>query len=45
MTKQQALDNYYKAIILLEETGVIGHHHGDQLSADMMSEVDEDVEE
>ena len=45
MTKQQALDNYYKAIILLEETGVIGHHHGDQLSADMMAEVGEVVEE
>ncbi len=43
MTKQEALNNYYEAILNLERAGVIGDHFGDQLSADMMEAVGEEV--
>ena len=38
---QIALKNYYEAINGLEDTGVIDHHHGDILSAEMLAEVGE----
>ena len=37
MTKAQAaLKHYYEAVLALEATGVIGDHHADELSAEMM---------
>ena len=36
---QQALKKYYEAISLLENTFVISHYHGDELSAAMVAEV------
>jgi hypothetical protein len=35
---QEALKNYYEAIRLLENTGVITRYHGDELSAAMVAE-------
>ncbi len=36
---QKAIREYYKAVIALEEAGVISEYHGDELSSDMVSAV------
>ena len=36
---QEALRNYYRAILALEDEGVITDHHGDILSSEMMAQV------